>query len=62
MNVDDLHAALINATAAAANAALQPLSGPMRQDVASLLAQAQAALAALRDALPPEGGNVVQMP
>lgn len=57
MNLDQLHAALINATAAAANAALQPLSELMRQEVADLLAQAQAAL----DALPPEEDNVVSI-
>ncbi|MEO9632438.1 MAG: hypothetical protein ABJG14_18555 [Sulfitobacter sp.] len=54
---EDLHAALINATAAAADAALQPLSAPMRRDVANLLAQAAAAL----DALPGDGDNVVSI-
>ena len=60
MNLDDLHATLIKATYSAADAALAPNSVPMRQNIADLLAQAQAALDALEEAAP-TGNNVVQM-
>lgn len=54
---EKLHATLITATYSAADAALQPLSPSVRQDVANLLAQAQAALAAL----PGDEDNVVPL-
>lgn len=55
---EKLHAALITATAAAADAALDPNSGPMRQKVANLLAQA--ALYVLEEAAP-TGDNVLSI-